>query len=389
MDLAYSEEEQRFRSELRNFLEANVPREEAPEDLDLEFEWLRAFQRRMHTGGWVGIHWPREFGGRGATPMQQAIFAEEMARARAPQLVNRVGINNVGPTLMHFGTEEQKRRFLPGILSADEIWCQLYSEPDAGSDLAALRTRADLDGDDFVVSGQKVWTSYAQHARWAILLARTDPAAKKHHGISYLIVDMSVPGIEIRPLRQLTGAAEFNEVFLDHVRVPRGNLVGGLNEGWQISTVTLAHERGTNFAIKEQVLARIAVDALRDLARERGRVEDPVARQGLARLYVETEIMRFMNLEMLTRVGRGELPGAETSIVKTFWADLTQAIGDFSCELLGAHGMLMRGSAHTVGNGRFAQQMLFSRAASIAGGTSEVQRNIIAQRLLGLPRDAR
>jgi alkylation response protein AidB-like acyl-CoA dehydrogenase len=387
VDLGYSEEEERFRAELRSFLEANVPREDPPEDLDAEFDWLRAFQRRMHAGGWVGIHWPREYGGRGATPMQQAIFAEEMARARAPQLVNRVGINNVGPTLMHFGTDEQKRQFLPGILSADEIWCQLYSEPDAGSDLAALRTRADLDGDSFVVTGQKVWTSYAVDARWAILLARTDPAARKHRGISYLIVDMTAPGIEIRPLRQLTGATEFNEVFLDHVRVPRGNLIGQVNEGWQISTVTLAHERGTNFAIKEQVLARIAVDEIRDLARTRGKSGDPHARQEIARLHVETEIMRFMNLAMLTRMGRGELPGAESSIVKTFWADLTQAIGDFSFELLGPHAVLLRGSKHVVGGGRFAQQMAFSRAASIAGGTSEVQRNIIAQRLLGLPRD--
>jgi len=387
VNLGYTEEEERFRAELRTFLEANVPREEAPEDLDDEFDWLRAFQRRMHAGGWVGIHWPAEYGGRGATPMQQAIFAEEMARARAPQLVNRVGINNVGPTLMHFGTEDHKRRFLPGILSADEIWCQLYSEPDAGSDLAAIRTRADLDGDSFVVSGQKVWTSYAQHARWAILLARTDPAARKHRGISYLVVDMTAPGIEIRPLRQLTGAAEFNEVFLDHVRVPRANLIGDLNEGWRISQVTLAHERGTNFAIKEQVLARIVVDELRDLARARGRVCDDVVRQGIARLHTETEIMRFMNLGMLTRLGRGELPGAESSIVKTFWADLTQGLGDFSFELLGPHGVLLRGSEHAAGGGRFAQQMLFSRAASIAGGTSEVQRNIIAQRLLGLPRD--
>ncbi len=318
--------------------------------------------------------------------MQQAIFAEEMARARAPQFVNRVGINNVGPTLMHFGTEEQKRTYLPGILSAEEIWCQLYSEPGAGSDLAALRTHAERDGDDYVVTGQKVWTSYAQHARWGILLARTNPDAPKHRGISYLIVDMRSPGIEIRPLRQLTGASEFNEVFLDGVRVPRANLIGAENEGWQIAQVTLAHERGTNYAIKEQVLARINVDELIAAAQADGRAQDPVIRQRLARLYVETEIMRFMNLGMLTRVGRGETPGAETSIVKTFWADLSQAIGDAGIELLGERGLLLRGSPYAVGSGRFAQHLLFSRAATIAGGTSEIQRNIIAQRLLGLPR---
>ncbi|MEW6272518.1 MAG: acyl-CoA dehydrogenase family protein [Thermodesulfobacteriota bacterium] len=386
MDLSYTAEEERFREELRAFLERAVPRDEPPDDLDAEFEWLRDFQRRMHAGGWVGIHWPRAYGGRDATPMQQAIFAEELARARAPQLVNRVAINNVGPTLMHFGTDEQKRRYLPGILSAEEIWCQLYSEPGAGSDLAALRTRAVLDGDDYVVTGQKVWTSYAQHSRWAILLARTGEDAVKQRGISYLIVDMRSPGIEIRPLRQLTGASEFNEVFLDAVRVPRANLIGQANEGWRIAQVTLAHERGTNYAIKEQVLARINVDELIAAARSVGRSADASVRQRLAQLWLETEIMRFMNLEMLTRLGRGVTPGAETSIVKTFWADLSQAIGDAGVELLGERALLLRGSAHAAGAGRFAQHLLFSRAATIAGGTSEIQRNIIAQRLLGLPR---
>jgi alkylation response protein AidB-like acyl-CoA dehydrogenase len=386
MDLSYTPDEERFRLELRAHLERSVPCGGPPEDLDEEFDWLRAFQRRMYAGGWVGIHWPREYGGRDATPMQQAIFAEEMARARAPQFPNRVGINNVGPTLMHFGTEDQKRRFLPGILSADEIWCQLYSEPGAGSDLAALRTRAELDGDDYVVNGQKVWTSYAQHARWAILLARTDPSARKHRGISYFIVDMQAPGIEIRPLRQLNGASEFNEVFLESVRVPRANLIGRPNEGWQLTQVTLAHERGTNYAIKEQVLARIRVDDLIAQIRERSAGSDPALRQRIARLYLETEIMRFMNLAMLTRLGRGETPGAETSIVKTFWAELSQAIGDLGIELLGVHGMVMRGP-HAVAGGRFPQDLLFSRAASIAGGTNEIQRNIIAQRMLGLPRD--
>ena len=387
MDLSYTPEEETFRLELRSHLERSVPRDEPPEDLDAEFEWMCAFQRRMHEGGWVGIHWPRAYGGRDATPMQQAIFAEEMARVRAPQFPNRVGINNVGPTLMHFGTEEQRRRFMPGILSADEIWCQLYSEPGAGSDLAALRTRAELDGDDWVVSGQKVWTSYAQHARWAILLARTDPDARKHRGISYFIVDMRSPGIEIRPLRQLTGASEFNEVFLDNVRVPRSNLIGKPNEGWQLTQVTLAHERGTNYAIKEQVLMRIEVDELVEEARRRGATADPRTRQRLAQLFLETEIMRFMNLQMLTRLGQGITPGAETSIVKTFFADLSQAIGDAGTALLGPHAQLVRGSRHAVAGGRFVLHQMFSRAASIAGGTNEIQQNIIAQRMLGLPRD--
>jgi alkylation response protein AidB-like acyl-CoA dehydrogenase len=309
-----------------------------------------------------------------------------MARARAPQLVNRVGINNVGPTLIHFGTEEQKRRYLPNILSAEDVWCQLYSEPDAGSDLASLRTRAELDGDDYVVSGQKVWTSYAVQSRWAILLARTDAQAKKHRGISYLIVDMQADGIEIRPLRQLTGAWEFNEVFLDRVRVPRSNLIGNENEGWQIAQVTLAHERGANYAVKEQVLARIALDELIAEARDSDVSEDLALRQELARLHIETEIMRYMNLQMLSKVGRGVTPGLETSLVKQFWSDLSQAIGEASVQALGPHGILVRGSRHARAGGRLVQRMLFSRAATIAGGTSEIQRNIIAQRLLGLPR---
>lgn len=386
MDFAFTAEEERFRAELRAFLEQAVPREESPEDFAAEFEFMRAFQRAMHRGGWVGIHWPSAFGGRDATPMQQAIFAEEMARARAPQLVNRVGINNVGPTLIHFGTEEQKERYLPGILSADEIWCQLYSEPDAGSDLAALRTRAELDGDDYVVTGQKVWTSYAVQARWAILLARTDAEAKKHRGISYLIVDMEADGIEIRPLRQLTGASEFNEVFLDRVRVPRSHRIGPENEGWQIAQVTLAHERGANYAVKEQTLARIALDELLAEVSSSAAADDPVLRQELARLHIETEIMRFMNLQMLSKVARGESPGLETSLVKQFWSELSQALGEASVQALGSHGILLRGSRHVRGAGRFVQRMLFSRAATIAGGTAEIQKNIIAQRLLGLPR---
>lgn len=387
MDFSFTDEEERFRSELRQFLARAVPNEEPPEDFEGEFEFMREFQRVMHRGGWVGIHWPEAFGGRDATPMEQAIFAEEMARARAPQLVNRVGINNVGPTLIHFGTEEQKKKYLPGILSADEVWCQLYSEPDAGSDLAALRTRAELDGDDFVVTGQKVWTSYAVQARWAILLARTDGEAKKHRGISYLIVDMQAPGIEIRPLRQLTGASEFNEVFLEQVRVPRANLIGAENEGWQIAQVTLAHERGANYAVKEQTLARIALDDLIAEVAGTEKANDPVLRQELARLHVETEIMRYMNLQMLSKVGKGITPGLETSLVKQFWSDLSQAIGSAAVQALGPHGILVRGSRHVRGGGRFAQRMLFSRAATIAGGTAEIQRNIIAQRLLGLPRE--
>jgi alkylation response protein AidB-like acyl-CoA dehydrogenase len=386
LDLTYTAAEEEFRASLREFLDRNVPLDPGPDDPDAEFDWLRLFQRRMYAGGWCGIHWPKAFGGREATPTEQAIFVEEMARARAPQLVNRVGINNVGPTIMHYGTEAQKQRWLPGILSAEEIWCQLYSEPDAGSDLASLRTRAVVDGDGWRVSGQKVWTSYAQHARWGILLARTDPAAPQHRGISYFILDMHQPGIEIRPLRQLDGSVDFNEVFLEEVWLPADHLIGECNRGWQISTLTLAHERGTNFAFKEQALAKIALEEILEEAARRDRMQDPVFRQAAARLHTEVEIMRLLNLGTLTRIGRGEVPGAETSIVKEHWSRLVQDLGDLSMQVLGAAGQLRHTSPHSPRSGRFVQRMLFSRAASIAGGTSEIQKNIIAQRLLGLPR---
>ena len=386
MDLTYTSAEEDFRARLRDFLASNVPDEDAPDDPDAEFAWLRSFQRTMFAGGWCGIHWPAAFGGQDATPTEQAIFVEEMARARAPQLVNRVGINNVGPTLMHYGTEAQKQRWLPGILSAEEIWCQLYSEPDAGSDLASLRTQAVAEGDGWRVSGQKVWTSYAQHARWGILLARTDATASPHRGISYFVLDMEQAGIEIRPLRQLDGSVDFNEVFLDNVWLPADHLIGECNRGWKISTLTLAHERGTNFAFKEQALARIALEEILEEAATRGRLDDPVFRQAAARLHMDVEIMSLMNLGTLTRIGRGETPGAETSIVKEHWARLVQELGDLSMQVLGVSGQLRHTSVHSPRGGRFAQRMLFSRAASIAGGTSEIQKNIIAQRLLGLPR---
>jgi alkylation response protein AidB-like acyl-CoA dehydrogenase len=386
VDLSSTPEEEAFRAELRAFLAEVVPVESPPQADEEEFDWLRAFQRRMHAGGWCGIHWPRAYGGRDATPTEQAIFVEEMARARAPQLVNRVGINNVGPTLMHYGTDAQKARWLPGILSADEIWCQLYSEPDAGSDLASLRTRAVREGDLWRVSGQKVWTSYAQHARWAILLARTDTAAPAHRGISYFVVDMEAPGIEVRPLRQLDGGTDFNEVFLDNVPVPADYRIGAENEGWRISTLTLAHERGTNFAFKEQALARIALDELIEEAALRGRLQDPVFRQTVARLHTDVEIMRLLNLGTLTRMARGATPGAETSVVKEHWSRLVQRLGEASMQVLGASSQLLPGSSLAPRGGRFVQRMLFSRASTIGGGTSEIQKNIIAQRLLGLPR---
>src|SRR5262245_11220512 len=390
MDFAFSAEDERFRHDLRAWLAAHRParQERVPHDdasLADEVAFLRAWQRRLWEAGYVGLLWPRDYGGRGARPTQQAILNQELARARAPQLINRVGVNNTGPTLIVHGTEEQKRRFLPAILSGDDLWCQLFSEPNAGSDLAAVRTRAEPDGDGFRVSGQKVWTSYAQFSKWAILLARTDPTLPKHRGLTYFVVDMESPGITIRPLRQITGSTEFSEVFLDAVPVPRAYVVGAVNQGWEIAMTTLAHERGTGFAFKEQVLQRIAVEELVRLARATGRAADPVVRQQIARGWIDVEIMGLHNCRTLTALERGDEPGAESSLVKLFWASLTQRLHELALALEGPHAQLS-GGGHAVDDGRWQQAFLWSRVGAIAGGTSEVQANIIAQRLLGLPR---
>ena len=391
MDFSYSPDDERFRHELRSWLAANRPprAERVPHDdasLAEEVAFLRDWQRRLHAAGYVGLLWPRQYGGRGARPTEQAILNQELARARAPQLLNRVGVNNTGPTLIVHGTEAQKQRLLPRILSADEIWCQLFSEPNAGSDLAALRTRAESRGEGFVVTGQKVWTSYAQFSRWAIMLARTDPSLPKHRGLTYFILDMTSPGITIRPLRQLTGSTEFGEVFLDGVRVSGEHVVGAVNAGWEVAMTTLAHERGTGFAFKEQVLQRIAVEDLVRLARAGGRATDPRVRQEVARGWIDVEIMGLMNYRTLTRLERGEEPGSESSLVKLFWAGLTQRLHELALALEGPRAELVAGSPHAVEDGRWQQAFLWSRVGAIAGGTSEVQANIIAQRLLGLPR---
>jgi alkylation response protein AidB-like acyl-CoA dehydrogenase len=391
VDFADSPDDAPFRATLRAWLAENRPAraERVPHDdasLAEEFAFLRTWQRRLHDAGYVGLLWPREYGGRDAPPSQQAIANEELARARAPQLLNRVGINNAGPTLIAHGSDELKRRLLPPILTGDEVWCQLFSEPNAGSDLAAVRTRAERDGDGFRVSGQKVWTSYAQLARWGILLARTDPSLPKHRGLTYFILDMQHPGITIRPLRQITGSTEFSEVFLDAVPVARAHVIGEVNRGWEIAMTTLAHERGTGFAFKEQVLQRIALEDLSALARARGRAGDPRVRQRIARAWIDVEVMRLMNCCTLTRLERGEEPGPESSLVKLFWASLTQRVHELGLDLAGPHAQLVAGSPHAVENGRWAQAFLWSRVGAIAGGTSEVQANIIAQRMLGLPR---
>ena len=354
-----------------------------------EVEALRGWQRTLSGGGWVGIQWPRAYGGRGASAVEHYILQEELAAARAPEIINRIGVNLVGPTLITHGTEEQKRRFLPPILPADELWCQLFSEPGAGSDLTALRTRAEPASGGWLVSGQKVWTSYAQFARWGILLARTDPAAPRARGISYFICDLQAPGVTVRPLRQMTGSEEFNEVFLEEVFVPRDHLVGRENEGWAIANTTLAHERGTS--PRQLVIHRMLLDDLLRLAREGAdgqapRRGDRVLRQRLAQHAIEVEITRLNNWRTLTRLQRREPLGPEASFVKLFWSEMSQRMHDTLMELLGPRGLCWQPGAHAVGGGRLARSYLYYRAATLFAGTSEIQRNILAERVLGLPR---
>jgi len=393
LDLAFSAAEEAFRAEVRAWLGANLPpgwtgHRDFPTLAD-EVAFLRDWQRKLHAGRWVGIHWPRDYGGRGASVVEHYLLQEELAAARAPEIVNRIGVNLVGPTLIAHGSEEQKRRFLPAIMPAEEIWCQLFSEPGAGSDLTALRTRAERRGDGWIVSGQKVWTSYAQFARWGILLARTDPAAPKARGIGYFVCDMRAPGVTVRPLRQMTGSEEFNEVFLEDVFIPRDHLVGAENEGWTIANTTLAHERGT--APRQLVIHRMLLDDLLRLARDGAggagpRRTDPILRQRLARHSIEVTISRLNNWRTLTRLARGQPLGPEASFVKLFWSEMSQRMHETLMELLGPAGLCWQPGPHAVEGGRLARAYLYYRAASLFAGTSEIQRNILDERVLGLPR---
>ncbi|HEY7136291.1 MAG TPA: acyl-CoA dehydrogenase family protein [Acidimicrobiia bacterium] len=386
MDLSFSPGEQAFAEEIREWLRANLEMPPRFANLADEIEWGRRWQAKLAADRWIGIHWPAAYGGRGASPVQVAIFNMEYARSRALQPVNRVGINLAGPTLLAHGTEEQKRRWLPSILSAEEIWCQLFSEPGAGSDLASLTTRAAPVEGGWLLSGQKVWTSYAQFARWGICLARTDTEAPKHRGISYLVVDMQADGIEVRPLVQITGDAEFNEVFFDEVFVPDDHLVGGLNQGWAVANTTLAHERGTAFPFKEQVVHEVYLDELYDLAARQGALDDPECSDALAQSFVELRVLRLHNWRTLSRLSHGIEPGPESSVVKLAWTDMTQRLSELGLAIVGEASPLWAGAPETPGDGRWQKQWLWSKAASIAGGTSEVQRTIIGDRMLGLPR---
>jgi alkylation response protein AidB-like acyl-CoA dehydrogenase len=385
-----------FREELRGWLDEHPPPDLAgiefaatPEDADR----VRVWHRTLHAGGWVGIHWPVEYGGRGASVLQVAIYNQELARVDAPPLLGRAGISLVGPTLMTHGTEEQRRRFLPRMLAGDDVWCQLFSEPDAGSDLASLATRAEKRGGVYVVTGQKVWSTYATFANWGIALVRTDPDAASHKGISMLAIPMDAPGVEVRPLRQITGECEFNEVFLDGVEVPVDHLIGDEHDGWRVANTTLSNERGASFIWREQVLHERAINRLVATCRERGLTGDARVRQELARSWIDVQIFGFHNARTLERLARGDEVGAESSLVKLFYAGLSQRMHAHATSILGPDALLMPGADGAVDDllddGRWAHGLLWSRAMSIMGGTSEIQRNIVGERLLGLPREPR
>ena len=389
MDLSFSPEEQAFATEVRHWLTealAETPPPARFDSLEEEISWGRRWQARLAEDRWVGIHWPAEYGGRGASPVEVALFNGEYARAGAPQPVNRVGINLAGPTLLAHGTDDQRRRWLPPLLRAQEIWCQLFSEPEAGSDLASLRTRAEAVDGGWRLHGQKVWTSFAAWAKWGICLARTDTAAPKHGGISYLVVDMEADGIEVRPLRQITGDAEFNEVFLDGTFVPTDHLVGSLHDGWRVASTTLAHERGTQFPFKEQVVHETYLARLLETAVADGHFSEPEIEDGLADAFVRLRLLRLHNWRTLSKLAVGGDIGAESSWIKLCWSDMTQHLSSLALEIVGDAAPLWQGAARNHDDGEWQHQWLWSKAASIAGGTSEVQRNIVGERLLGLPR---
>jgi alkylation response protein AidB-like acyl-CoA dehydrogenase len=393
MDLNLTADETKFRDELRTWLEANVPKdwgEWREKPLEESFPYLRAWQRKLYEGGWAAVSWPKEFGGRSATLMEQSLFWEEMARVEAPPMANSLGLGLIGPTIIAYGTDEQKNRFIPKILSAEEIWCQGFSEPNAGSDLASLQTEARLDGDHYVVNGQKVWTSYGWIGDWCELVVRTDPNVPKHKGLSVLLIDMKSPGVEVRPLKQMTGESEFNELFFRDVRVPAANVLGKVNDGWNVAVSTLMYERGS-YGARLHLLFKRNVNRLIELSRKFQKnghpaAQDPITRQKLAQCYAEIEIMRWNQLRAFSRITATGVPGPEGSIQKIFWSELNQRVQQIAQEIFGPYGQLLAGDKNAVDNGIWSYGYLRTRGNTIEAGTSEVQRNIIGHFVLGLPR---
>jgi alkylation response protein AidB-like acyl-CoA dehydrogenase len=389
MDLNLTPGEQKFRDEFRAWLKTNVPEPwtgaVTSENREDHIAYLRKWQRTLFEGGWAGISWPKKFGGRGATLMEQAIFQEELALADAPHLIGTIGLSLVGPTIIALGADEQKSRYLPKILSGVEIWCQGFSEPNAGSDLASLGTKAIRDGDAFIVNGQKTWTSFAQIADYCLLLVRTDFESPKHKGITCLLVDMKSEGISVRPLRQMSGDSGFNEVFFSNVRVPLTQVLGQINNGWSTAITALMNERA-NLGTGIQVLFKRNLNAL--IARSKtvdrnGRPasSDPVVRQKLAQAYLELEILRLNTNRALTSLAKTGIPGAEGSIQKIYWSEMNQRTQQIAQEILGPYGQLS-----DFDDGMWQYGYLRTRGNTIEAGTSEIQRNIIAERVLGLPK---
>jgi alkylation response protein AidB-like acyl-CoA dehydrogenase len=394
MDLSHTPEEEAFRRRVRTWLEKNVPkrhRDERPMEHGdpKRIAQAKAWQRKVYEAGFVALGWPREYGGQGMDLMHQTIVNDEMVRARAPMMIGMMGVQMVGPTLIAHGTEEQRRRHLPKILTADEIWCQGYSEPGSGSDLASLRTRAELVGDHFVVNGQKVWTSNAQFADWMFCLVRTDPEAPKHAGISYLLIDMKTPGITVRPLVQMTGDPGFNEVFFEDVQVPRANLVGGLNSGWAVANATLAHERNMLGATTRTQQSLAALLRLAQTQRRNGKPasKDPVVRQRLADIAIRVEAMKLEAYRQLTAALRGRPAGISASINKLVATELNHDLARAALEVMGSYGPLGRHDLRARDRGLWPVDFMFSLGLIIGGGTSQIQKNIIAERGLGMPRE--
>ncbi len=381
-----------FRAELRAWLAANVT-DEFRENREMTFlekvTVRRKWQKKLFDAGWIGINWPKEFGGQGGTLLRAAIYNEELARAHAPATANVIGLGMAGPTIMTVGTPEQKARYLPKILSGEEIWCQGFSEPNAGSDVAALQSRAVREGDHFVVNGQKVWTSYGYVADYCILMVRTDFDAPKHKGLSYLIVDMKSPGVSTRPLVQMTGEAEFAEMFFENVKVPVENLVGEINKGWIVGITTLMHERGS-FAFNVVVGFEQRLKALFELAKSSTRdgqpvLDDPTVRQRLAKVYTDVKTFKLNTVRQMSTVVAGKMPGPEGSLLKLHWSELNQRLVELAFEMEGPYSGLAPDTTDAPFDGRWQYEYMRARGNTIEAGTSEVQRNIVAERVLGLP----
>lgn len=393
MDLTPTPDQEALRQECRQWLQENLPWEYGKglpplfDDLAEEVAFLRQWQAALADARFVGVSWPVEFGGRGAGPLHHFIIQEELARARAPELVGRLGVNLIGPTLLAHGTDQQKQRWLPSILPAEQLFCQLFSEPDAGSDLASLSTLAVPADGGWRLSGQKVWTSYAQFADWGLCLARSHPDEPKHRGITAFMVDMHAPGVEIHPLRQITDESDFNEVFLTDVFVAHDQVIAEPGNGWRVSQSTLSVERGTN--PRQLVIHLQLLEELLRQAADTGRNQDPVIRQDLARSYIEVRLFQLQNWRVLSRLAHGRDHGPESATAKLFWSEMSQRLHRTAMDVLGAAAPLWRGDPHNPGEGRWQRSWLYYQAATIFAGTSEIQRNIIAERTLGLPREPR